>query len=281
MEDHRNKIVHAVKDYAISQQTFGLYHDPKTDLLITFPKPKPETLAAYYKSDNYISHTDSRNTLFDKLYQFVKSFTIQSKIKLVEGFLQANGSVLDIGCGTGEFLLATQKKGWESTGVEISTVAKQLSENKLIKVYDDSLHLADNSFDVITMWHVLEHVYDVDAQISELKRLLKQDGTLIIAVPNHKSFDAKHYGRHWAGYDVPRHLLHFSKNSIKILFEKHGCRLVQTLPMWFDAFYVSLLSEKYKTGTININGFWIGLKSNWKARRTKQYSSHIYTFKVK
>lgn len=279
MSDQKIKIVHVVKDYSVSQQTFGLYYDAKTDMLITFPKPKMEALSAYYQSENYISHTDSKTSLFDKLYQLVKRYTIKSKIKLLEKYLKNGSAVLDIGCGTGDFLVATENKGWTSTGVETSDAARQLAENKGINVLNSSETLSDKSQDVITMWHVLEHVYDVDKQILELKRLVKKTGTLIIAVPNYKSYDATYYGRHWAAFDVPRHLSHFSKNSIKILFEKHGFKVVKTLPMWFDAFYVSLLSEQYKTGTFNINGLWTGLKSNLKARKTKQYSSLIYVIK--
>lgn len=279
MSDQKIKIVHVVKDYSVSQQTFGLYHDIKTDMLTTFPKPKMEALSAYYQSENYISHTDSKTGLFDKLYQLVKRYTIKSKIKLLEKYLINGSNVLDIGCGTGDFLVATKNKGWTSTGVETSVAAIQLAENKGINVLNSSEVLSDKSQDVITMWHVLEHVYDVDKQILELKRLVKNTGTLIIAVPNYKSYDATYYGRHWAAFDVPRHLSHFSKNSIKFLFEKHGFKVVKTLPMWFDAFYVSLLSEQYKTGTFNINGLWTGLKSNLKARKTKQYSSLIYVIK--
>ena len=130
------------------------------------------------------------------------------------------------------------------------------------------------------MWHVLEHVPDLDAQIKELKRLLKPSGTLIIAVPNFKSFDATHYGKFWAAYDVPIHFWHFSKTAIKMLFEKEAMQLEKVLPMKFDSFYVSLLSEKYKTGKMNyINAFFIGLQSNWKAKRNFEYSSHIYIIK--
>ena len=127
------------------------------------------------------------------------------------------------------------------------------------------------------MWHVLEHVPDVQKQITELKRLLKPNGTIIIAVPNFNSYDAKHYGVFWAAFDVPRHLTHFSKTAIKMLFQKERIDLINVLPMKFDSFYVSLLSEKYKTGKMNyLIAFLTGLLSNAKANKTKEYSSHIY-----
>ena len=280
MEDQKNKILHAVRDHTVSNHTFGLYHDIKSDVLITFPKPKKEDLDYFYDSQNYISHTDSKFNLFDKIYQIVKSYTLRSKINLLKKYCSTNGSVLDIGCGTGDFLVTSQANGWDITGVETNSKAKQLAENKNVKVHTTSQGLPDNSFDIITMWHVLEHVYDVDAQIIELKRLIKPNGTIIIAVPNYKSFDAKLYGRHWAAFDVPRHLTHFSKSSIKILFEKQKMSVITVLPMWFDSYYVSLLSEKYKTGSYNLNGLWVGFKSNWKARKSKQFSSLIYIIKL-
>jgi 2-polyprenyl-3-methyl-5-hydroxy-6-metoxy-1,4-benzoquinol methylase len=130
------------------------------------------------------------------------------------------------------------------------------------------------------MWHVLEHVPDIHAEIKELKRLIKPNGAIVIAVPNFNSYDANHYKDFWAAYDVPRHLWHFSRQSIKVLFEREKLQLIKTVPMVFDAFYVSLLSEKYKTGKMNfVSAFIIGLKSNWKARTTNEYSSHIYIIK--
>ncbi len=132
------------------------------------------------------------------------------------------------------------------------------------------------------MWHVLEHVPDLDFQIKELKRLLKPTGTLIVAVPNFKSYDANYYQEFWAAYDVPIHFWHFSKKAIELLFQKENMKLSKVLPMKFDSFYVSLLSEKYKTGKMNyFSAFFVGLRSNWKARRTNEYSSLIYVLKNK
>ena len=166
--------------------------------------------------------------------------------------------------------------------MEPSDKAKLIAINKGVSFVEQTSELENNSFDVISMWHVLEHVPDLDKQIKELKRMLKPTGTLIIAVPNFKSFDAKHYGKFWAAYDVPIHFWHFSKTAIKLLFEKEEMKLEKVLPMKFDSFYVSLLSEKYKSGKMNfIKAFFIGLKSNWKASQHFEYSSHIYILKNK
>ncbi len=195
---------------------------------------------------------------------------------------QSKGAILDIGAGTGDFLAVAKQNGWSTTGIEPSPKAKSIAITKGISFVENTTDLANHSFDVITMWHVLEHVPDLDFQIKELKRLLKPSGTLIVAVPNFKSFDAKHYGKFWAAYDVPIHFWHFSKKAIELLFAKENMKLKKVLPMKFDSFYVSLLSEKYKNGKMNfIKAFFIGLKSNWKAARTKEYSSHIYVLKNK
>src|SRR5204863_7865105 len=190
------------------------------------------------------------------------------------------GSLLDIGAGTGDFLWTAKQEGWKTTGIEPNDKARISAERKGISFAEDMASIPDHSFDVITMWHVLEHVPDLDLQIRELKRLLKPEGTVIVAVPNFKSYDAKYYGNFWASFDVPRHLWHFSKTSIKLLFQKEGMELKKVLPMKFDAFYVALLSEKYKNGKMNfLKAFYIGLLSNIKAKGNLEYSSHIYIIK--
>ena len=269
-----------VKDYSVSQETFDLYHDEELDMLITHPQPSLENLGKYYESVDYISHTDSKRSLFEKCYHFIKSIALKNKLNLVNSLQPAKGSILDIGAGTGDFLSVVKENGWNTIGVEPSEKAKAIAQKKGVSFVEQTSELENNSFDVITMWHVLEHVPNLDNQIKELKRLLKPNGSLIIAVPNFKSFDAKQYGNFWAAYDVPIHFWHFSKTAIKKLFAKEDMELVKVLPMKFDSFYVSLLSEKYKTGKMNfVKAFFIGLQSNWKAKKNFEYSSHIYVLK--
>ena len=272
----------AVKDYSVSQETFDLYHDEILDMLITHPQPSMEDLGKYYESEDYISHTDSKRSLFEKLYHFIKNIALKNKLNLINSLQSNKGRILDIGAGTGDFLSVAKSNGWQTTGVEPSDRAKTIAINKGVSFVEQTSELENHSFDVISMWHVLEHVPDLDKQIKELKRLLKPTGSLIIAVPNFKSFDAKHYGKFWAAYDVPIHFWHFSKTAIKVLFEKEEIKLEKILPMKFDSFYVSLLSEKYKSGKMNfIKAFFIGLQSNWKANQHFEYSSHIYILKNK
>jgi 2-polyprenyl-3-methyl-5-hydroxy-6-metoxy-1,4-benzoquinol methylase len=271
-------------DYTVSNQEFSILKDEESELLITSPRPKSEDLGSYYESESYISHTDSKHTLLDKIYQIVKKYSITKKVRLVQSFMTANASeksVLDIGCGTGDFLEACQKKGFRISGIEPNEKAKSIAENKLNqKMNSDIFKLSPQQFDCISMWHVLEHVPNLTDYILELKKKLKPKGVLIIAVPNHKSYDAKYYGKFWAAFDVPRHLWHFSKKSIQLLFEKNELKVIKMIPMKFDSFYVSILSEKHKTKKGNlIKAFYIGLKSNIKAMRTKEYSSIIYIIK--
>jgi 2-polyprenyl-3-methyl-5-hydroxy-6-metoxy-1,4-benzoquinol methylase len=269
-----------VKDHSISKEEFRLLRDETIDLVFTYPQPNEEKLASYYESEDYISHTDGKRSLFEKAYQFVKNITLKKKLTLINEFQPSKGVLLDIGTGTGDFLSQAKQSGWQIIGVEPNEKARNIALQKGVTYIGHTSELEDHSVDVITMWHVLEHVPDVNAQIKELKRLLKPDGTIVVAVPNFNSYDAKYYGKFWAAYDVPRHLWHFSRLSIEKLFEREKLQLVETRPMLFDAFYVALLSEKYKTGKMNyLSAFLVGLKSNWKARTTNEYSSHIYIIK--
>jgi SAM-dependent methyltransferase len=279
--DFKNPTVYlTVKDHSVSHETFELLLDHDLQLLKTHPQPKPEDLDRYYESDDYISHTDGKRSLFEKLYHTVKQKALKDKLKLLQEFQPAKGSLLDIGAGTGDFLVVAKNAGWDITGVEPSLKAKAIATKKGVVFEDELSAIASHSKDVITMWHVLEHVPDVKKQIAEVKRILKPNGTLIVAVPNYKSHDAQYYGKFWAAYDVPRHLWHFSKISIQKLFGAQQMDLVKVSPMKFDSFYVSLLSEKYKTGKMNfVAGFWRGLQSNLKAAKNSEYSSHIYVLK--
>lgn len=269
------------KDYTVSNEMFTVLIDEESDLLVTTPRPEDDNLNAYYESEDYISHSDSSNSLFDKIYQIVRNYTLRKKIKLINSFELSDKLMLDIGAGTGDFLVRCKNSGWKVEGVEPNKNARELAEHKLgTKLKTQISELGSEKYDVITMWHVLEHVPNLVDYASQLKGLLKANGTLVVAVPNHKSYDAANYGKFWAAYDVPRHLWHFSQKAIEMLFAKESMKVVKYLPMKFDAFYVSLLSEKYKVGSMNpLKAFYVGLKSNLKAKRTGEYSSLIYVIK--
>lgn len=268
-----------VKDHSVSGEMFTLMYDKARLMYRTSPKPPLSTLPDYYQSQDYISHTDGNRSLFEKLYQIVKRVTLSRKQKLLKSYLPQKGAVLDIGTGTGDFPAYLNALGWASQATEPNAQARALTTKKGVAV-TASIDEISESFDVITLWHVLEHVYDLDNQIDWLKKHLSRDGYLFVAVPNFESKDAKHYGEDWAAYDVPRHLYHFSKTAIAILFAEKEFELVATHPMVFDAYYVSLLSEKYKNGKINVvKAFLNGWKSNQAAKKTGQYSSLIYVLR--
>ncbi|UMB59529.1 class I SAM-dependent methyltransferase [Lutibacter sp. A80] len=272
-------------DYTVSNKKFDLIYNAKLDMLETYPQPKVEELGLYYQSSDYISHTDAKKSFLDKVYQIVKKYALNTKLKLINSFKTSEQNLLDIGCGTGDFLVTCKNNGWNVVGVEPNKNARDLAESKLNKqststIFSDIEQLTSEKFDVITLWHVLEHVPNLESYILKLKSLLKPNGVLVVAVPNFKSFDALYYKQYWAAFDVPRHLWHFSKTAIQQLFSKQQMDVVKILPMKFDSFYVSLLSEKYKTSKSNfIKAFYIGFKSNLKASASKEHSSLIYVIK--
>jgi 2-polyprenyl-3-methyl-5-hydroxy-6-metoxy-1,4-benzoquinol methylase len=266
------------KDYTVSKEMYKVMLNEQYEMLVT--TPVPADLENYYKSEAYISHTDSTKTLFDKAYQAVKNYALKKKVSLLDSFETEEKKVLDVGAGTGDFLNSCKKSNWEIFGVEPSLDAIKIAAKKNIFLKQNVSEFHQKKFDVITLWHVLEHIENLTEYIASLKKLLKENGTLVVAVPNYKSYDAKFYKEHWAAFDVPRHLWHFSQNSISKLFSQVSMRVVKTLPMKFDAYYVALLSEKYKSGTMNpFKSFLRGFQSNNKARSTSEYSSLIYIIK--
>lgn len=272
------------KDFFLTGEAFDIVKCHECGFRFTNPRPKSEDLGKYYESTDYISHSDSRKGLFASVYQLVRKYTLSRKLALISKF-QQNGEILDIGCATGQFLNYMAEHGWSATGIEPDekTRAHAISEYGLKVFPEEQLNILEkSSFDVITMWHVLEHVSELNARMEQLKNLLKPQGTLIIAVPNCNAYDAKIYGEFWAGYDLPRHLYHFAKEDMKLLLENHEFTIVNILPMRFDAFYVSLLSEKYKSGKMRwLPALWNGFWSNMKSGQKNGHSSLIYVIKLK
>lgn len=272
------QIVLKTKDYSLTGEEFELRENIDYDLLITHPVPKD--LDKYYEFDEYISHTDSKKTIVDRVYQVVRNYTLKKKLQLINEQKNSLKKILDVGCGTGDFLAICKKNGWTTLGIEPNKKARNISLTKKLVIKEKLDDVKNEKFDIITLWHVLEHVPNLSEYINRLKELLTDNGTLIIAVPNFKSYDAEYYKQHWAAFDVPRHLWHFSKNSIQKIFKEYNMELIKTVPMKFDSYYVSLLSEKYKNGKMNpLKAFFIGFKSNLKANTSKEYSSHIYLLK--
>ena len=266
------------KDNTVSGKYFEVMMHQEYEMLVTSPVPK--NLENYYKSETYISHTDSKKTFFDKIYQGVKNHTLKQKLILLNSFKSGSKSVLDFGAGTGDFLKICKNNNWQVLGIEPSAEARENAVKKGIYLKENLLDITNQKFDVITLWHVLEHVENLKNTIKVLKSLLQPEGRIVVAVPNYKSYDAEFYKEHWAAYDVPRHLWHFSQKAIHKLFLEAEMIVEETLPMKFDSYYVSLLSEKYKTGKSNpIKAFYRGFLSNRSAKSTTEYSSLIYVIK--
>ena len=268
-----------VKDHFLTQKEFYLNKNSEFGYLETHPIP--ENLSEFYKSENYISHTDSRKSLFEKVYQKLKLYNIRYKFSKLDH--KENGKkLLDIGCGTGDFIQFAQKKGLKVFGIEPNQKAIEIAKNKIGREgeFFDELSDTNETFDSITLWHVLEHIPDLNRTLIEIKSKLKSEGELIIAVPNYKSFDAKFYQSFWAAYDVPRHLWHFSPEDFDRLMNHHGMKIVNKYPLLLDSFYVSLLSEKYKGNRWGIfRAMLIGTISNFLGFWNGNYSSIIYKIK--
>ncbi len=271
-------------DYFLTHETFTIIKCKNCGLLSTSPHPSPDEIGKYYDSPDYISHSTNKKSIKDRLYNIIRNRTLISKKVLLDKYAKGN-RLLDIGCAIGVFLDYCQRNGYSTMGVEPDEKCRMFAEKNFhlqVKDIDALKQFPSKSFDIITMWHVLEHVDDLNERMSLIKKILADDGVLIIALPNPLSFDAKYYGKYWAAYDVPRHLYHFSKDAFEKLCNRFSFKIINIIPMVYDSFYISMLSEKYKNGTTSlVKAFFIGLKSNLKARSCKNHSSLIYIIRNK
>lgn len=275
------------KDHTVSQKEFTIRRCKDCGFRFTSPRPDDKDLGAYYKAESYVSHSDTKKGLVNTLYHWVRSYTLIKKLQLVMHHTKLKqGKILDYGAGTGAFLETCKKNKWAAYGIEPDETARKVMAEKFsISSYVSLKEIGSDGsfseFDVITAWHVLEHVPDLKETIGSFKSLLKDKSILIVAVPNPDSHDAAHYKENWAAYDVPRHLWHFSPKDMTRLLTDSGFRLIETCPMAFDSYYVSMLSEQYRTGHSGlVKAFWRGLVSNIKANKTgKEFSSQIYIFR--
>lgn len=268
------------KDYTTSGELFHVEQCITCGLVLTNPRPAQETAGIYYQATNYISHTSAASGIIDYIYLIFRMLTLRWKLRLIQPYLQGN-LLLDVGCGTGHFLKHCKHAGVEIYGVEPSPEARVIATRHNLTVVERLEKLPDIKFNVITLWHVLEHIYDLKGTIQELKNRLTENGIIFIAVPNWQSFDSTYYKDQWAGYDVPRHVWHFSKTTMALLLKNAGLRIKKIIPMKLDAYYVSLLSEKYaQNGNLSLvhtlHAITLGYRSNRKGRREMNYSSLIY-----
>lgn len=284
-EDDRLRLYTEAKDHLTSNETFKILECANCQFRFTQDIPDQAQIGQYYASENYISHSNTNKGLVNKLYHFARNYMLNAKVKLLDKFNNSSDkTLLDIGSGTGHFLSAAESKGWKVKGIEADEGARTFS----IKEFGLEVHNTDkfndlsaNQFQIISMWHVLEHVHTLHEYIQKIHELLADDGTLIIAVPNSNSLDAKHYKSHWAGWDVPRHLYHFTPKSMERLLNKHQFQIKEKKMMPFDPFYISLLSEQYQGASLAfIKGMLLGNISFYKGlSNTDKASSVIYIAK--
>lgn len=273
-----------LKDEFLSKEDFHICECLNCGLLYTMPRPSKDKIGEYYKSEEYYSHQENKKGFIPKVYEAVKKINLKHKYKLASNGLKV-GKVLDIGCGVGDFLHTAEMHGWECAGVEPSEDAKVIAQKRMngkIISSEDLENIPEGYFDLITMWHVLEHVDDLRWQVEQLRRLVKPKGRVVIALPNYKSYDGQYYKELWAAYDVPRHLNHFNKTTLTKIFKASGMELVKIDKLRWDAYYISYMSEQYKLHSLPLaRGVYRGWISNCKAKRSGEWSSLVYIFEKK
>jgi SAM-dependent methyltransferase len=277
--------LYVAKDYTVSGESFEVWRCNSCSGGFTQDVPDASTIGPYYAAESYVSHTDSNKGFINFVYHKVRSYALLAKKKLVTTLVnKSSGTLLDIGAGTGAFVNTMQSGGWQVIGLEPDATAAQqalLKYNIHLQRADTIYTLGSHQFDAITMWHVLEHVHDLHGYFKRFSALLKPEGLLVIAVPNYTSTDAKFYQQNWAALDTPRHLYHFSPASMELLANAHGFILVTKKAMWFDAFYVAMLTEQHNGGSFIkaiLVGFWSNITALFDVNRC---SSVIYAFKRK
>ncbi|TPE45553.1 class I SAM-dependent methyltransferase [Pontibacter mangrovi] len=281
-EDFKNFLV--VTDNAVSKESFVIVECTNCSFKFTNPRPDAQSIGKYYESDDYISHSNTTSGIINTAYHVVRSITTKQKVEIINRYSPVKGSILDYGCGTGTFLTACKKDGWEIRGVEPNAKARAKAAENTGEIIAEKLEdIEGEKYEMITLWHVLEHVHTLNETMAQLLESLQEDGTMIIAVPNADSHDAQEYKDNWAAYDVPRHLYHFTQQTMKRFLKKHKMRLEEVLPMKFDAYYVSMLSEKHKQGkTKMLSSVVSGYRSNSFAEKNgNDYSSLIFVAKRK
>lgn len=260
-----------VKDHLLSKETFSLKQCVNCTFVFTANPPSEEASGKYYESDDYIEHSDTKSGLINRIYHIARQRMLSKKHRMISKTQKSGSRLLDIGSASGYFLSFMKSKGFQVEGVEISEKARALCLSKFEIEASTPDQFSQGgvlgTFNAITMWHVLEHVYPLSEYLIQIHKQLAENGRVYIAVPNHTSFDAQQYKSDWAAYDVPRHLWHFNPKSFETLIHRHDFELEEMLRLPLDSFYISLVSEQYKNDHTRfslkalVNGFRSWLKS--------------------
>lgn len=268
-----------VKDHMITQEVFKIVVCDNCGFHFTNPVPDASVISKYYKSEKYISHSSSKKGFTNFLYHIVRKRTLKDKVNWIKK--ETDGKrLLDIGSGSGHFLNVANKNGFNVDGLEPDDDARKFAKkhnNIEAKPQSELYNIENNTYDVVTMWHVLEHVYELRKDVQRISEIIKTNGKLFVALPNMNGFDAHYYNHFWSGYDVPRHLYHFKKEDIIRLMEQFNFKFKKVIPMKYDAYYISMLSEKYRK-RLSIFGIIIGFVSN-AMHKKYGYASQVYVFK--
>lgn len=263
-----------VQDYYYSNKIFKLLEIEKG---ILKTQNVPNDIYKYYNDINYIPYQNYKKKLKNILYIIIQKYTMKYKLSIIKKYSNEK-NIIDFGCGSGSFLKYMQNNNYDIQGYEPNKIARQQTENKIKKQLSTSIDKL-NKTNIITLWHVLEHLKNPLKILNKLKKKLYKNGIILIAIPNYKSFDSIYYKKFWAGYDVPRHIYHYSKQGFINYFSKYF-KIIAVIPLFFDSYYISLLSENYKNNSFSfLNAIKIGFQSNWKAKKTGNYSSLIYVLK--
>lgn len=274
----KNRILRAT-DYLVSGESFDIYWDSKKKRAWTDVEYL-NSLDTYYKSADYISHHSRPHSFTQRLYVWARTLMLNYKYLILKNNINFKSSLLDIGCGTGSFLTFMKKKGFKVYGVENNSKARSFCLENNLETLATEASLPNDNFDLVTLWHVLEHLPNSEKSIATYRELLKKDGLLLIAVPNFQSHDRIHYQKDWAALDVPRHLWHFTPKGLTTMVEEIGFDLIQKKALGLDVFYICYLSEKHKDKSLPLlRGIFKGSFFLVKALFTKKHSSLVFVFK--
>jgi ubiquinone/menaquinone biosynthesis C-methylase UbiE len=217
------------RELLIDKDGWTVYRCPTCGLGFLDPRPSESEIEGLYRSDYFSEQYDGGIDPDSPQYKKRLSGE-QHRTKFIKS-VKRSGHLLDIGCGYGYFLDASRRKGYTVHGLDVSEWAARYALEKLGismtigKIVD--VDLPPESFDIITMWHSLEHTPDPHMALKRAKSWLKRDGILAIDVPNYNGTDARYKWEDWVGWQLPYHYWHCTFNSLKQLLYQHGFRILK------------------------------------------------------